>query len=43
MTELSDRTVGLHLYHLFPKLGITARSQLASVLAGPPAPGDESG
>jgi DNA-binding NarL/FixJ family response regulator len=36
---LSHRTVGSQLYHLFPKLGITARSQLASVLAGPPAPG----
>jgi len=32
---LSHRTVGSHLYHLFPKLGITTRSQLADVLAGP--------
>jgi DNA-binding CsgD family transcriptional regulator len=40
---LSHRTVGSHLYHLFPKLGITARSQLASVLAGPPALDGESG
>ena len=30
---LSHRTVGSHLYHLFPKLGITTRSQLADVLA----------
>jgi len=31
---LSHRTVGSHLYHLFPKLGITMRSQLADVRAG---------
>jgi DNA-binding CsgD family transcriptional regulator len=30
---LSHRTVGSHLYRLFPKLGITSRSQLAAVLA----------
>lgn len=30
---LSHRTVGSHLYHLFPKLGVTARSQLADALA----------
>ena len=29
---LSHRTVGSHLYHLFPKLGITTRSQLAAAL-----------
>jgi len=29
---LSHRTVGSHLYHLFPKLGITNRAQLASAL-----------
>ncbi len=29
---LSHRTVGSHLYHLFPKLGITTRSQLADAL-----------
>jgi DNA-binding CsgD family transcriptional regulator len=34
---LSHRTVGSHLYHLFPKLGITARSQLAGALG--PGPG----
>jgi DNA-binding CsgD family transcriptional regulator/tetratricopeptide (TPR) repeat protein len=33
---LSHRTVGSHLYHLFPKLGITTRSQLADVLARTP-------
>jgi DNA-binding NarL/FixJ family response regulator len=33
---LSHRTVGSHLYHLFPKLGITTRSQLADVLTGAP-------
>ncbi len=36
---LSHRTVGSHLYHLFPKLGITTRSQLADVLARTPGPG----
>jgi DNA-binding CsgD family transcriptional regulator len=29
---ISRRTVGSHLYHLFPKLGVTARSQLANAL-----------
>ena len=29
---LSHRTVGSHLYHVFPKLGITTRSQLAAAL-----------
>lgn len=29
---LSPRTVGAHLYHAFPKLGVTARSQLRDVL-----------
>jgi len=31
---LSHRTVGSHLYRLFPKLGISSRGQLSSVLAG---------
>ncbi|MBA2953721.1 AAA family ATPase [Nocardioides sp. MAH-18] len=30
---LSHRTVGSHLYRIFPKLGITSRSQLAGALA----------
>jgi DNA-binding CsgD family transcriptional regulator len=30
---ISRRTVGSHLYHLFPKLGVTARSQLADALS----------
>jgi DNA-binding NarL/FixJ family response regulator len=30
---LSHRTVGSHLYRIFPKLGITSRSQLAMRLA----------
>jgi len=29
---LSHRTVGFHLYRLFPKLGITSRNQLRGVL-----------
>jgi DNA-binding CsgD family transcriptional regulator len=29
---LSDRTVGAHLYRAFPKLGITSRSELRTVL-----------
>jgi DNA-binding CsgD family transcriptional regulator len=33
---LSPRTVGSHLYRIFPKLNITSRAQLASCL--PPAP-----
>jgi DNA-binding CsgD family transcriptional regulator len=35
---LSHRTVGSHLYHLFPKLGITVRSQLPNVLANSRSP-----
>ncbi len=30
---LSHRTVGSHLYRLFPKLGVTSRVQLSSVIA----------
>ena len=29
---LSHRTVGSHLYRLFPKLGVTSRAQLSSVI-----------
>jgi DNA-binding CsgD family transcriptional regulator len=29
---VSHRTVGSHLYRIFPKLGITSRSQLAGAL-----------
>ncbi|PYG02174.1 regulatory protein, luxR family [Georgenia satyanarayanai] len=29
---LSPRTVGSHLYHLFPKLGVTSRAQLGQVM-----------
>ena len=29
---LSHRTVGSHLYRIFPKLGVTARSQLRDVI-----------
>jgi DNA-binding CsgD family transcriptional regulator len=31
---LSHRTVGSHLYRIFPKLGVTSRSQLTAALAG---------
>ena len=34
---LSPRTVSSHLYRLFPKLGITSRSQLASAIDAPDA------
>jgi ATP/maltotriose-dependent transcriptional regulator MalT len=30
---LSHRTIGSHLYRIFPKLGVTSRQQLAGVLA----------
>ena len=30
---VSHRTIGSHLYHIFPKLGITARSQLRDALS----------
>jgi DNA-binding NarL/FixJ family response regulator len=29
---LSHRTVGVHLYRIFPKLGISSRAQLRGVL-----------
>ena len=32
---VSHRTIGSHLYHIFPKLGITARSQLRDALRTP--------
>ncbi|MFD6725603.1 AAA family ATPase [Streptomyces sp. NPDC060131] len=35
---LSPRTVGSHLYRSFPKLGITARSQLRDLIEGPLRP-----
>ena len=30
---LSHRTVGSHLYRIFPKLGVTSRAQLGAVLS----------
>jgi len=32
---VSHRTIGSHLYHIFPKLGITARTQLRNALRTP--------
>ena len=34
---LSHRTIGSHLYHIFPKLGITSRTQLRDALPAPAA------
>jgi DNA-binding CsgD family transcriptional regulator len=34
---LSPRTIGSHLYRIFPKLGVTARGQLAAKLGADPA------
>ena len=36
---VSHRTIGTHLYRIFPKLGITARGELASALAVAALPG----
>jgi len=35
---LSHRTVGSHLYRIFPKLGVTTRSGLQAALNRPPQP-----
>jgi DNA-binding CsgD family transcriptional regulator len=35
---LSHRTISNHLYRIFPKLGITSRSELGAVMGAPPAP-----
>jgi DNA-binding CsgD family transcriptional regulator/energy-coupling factor transporter ATP-binding protein EcfA2 len=34
---MSHRTIGAHLYRIFPKLGITSRAQLRDSLARPPS------
>jgi DNA-binding NarL/FixJ family response regulator len=36
---ISHRTVGYHLYRIFPKLEITSRSQLTAALEGSACPG----
>ena len=36
---LSHRTVGSHLYRMFPKLGVSSRAQLARLFSGAPANG----
>ena len=33
---ISPRTVGYHLYQIFPKLGVTSRAALRDALASPP-------
>ena len=33
---MSHRTVGAHLYSIFPKLGITSRTQLAAAIGSDP-------
>jgi DNA-binding NarL/FixJ family response regulator len=35
---VSHRTVGTHLYRVFPKLGITARGELGVALSSAPTP-----
>ena len=35
---LSHRTIGAHLYQIFPKLGITSRAALRDALADIPEP-----
>jgi len=37
---LSHRTIGTHLYRIFPKLGITSRGELRSALSAHTAPGE---
>ncbi|CUU59616.1 regulatory protein, luxR family [Parafrankia irregularis] len=39
---LSHRTIGSHLYRIFPKLGITSRAQLRAALASGTAPPGET-
>jgi DNA-binding NarL/FixJ family response regulator len=36
---LSHRTIGAHLYQIFPKLGVTSRATLRDALADYPEPG----
>ena len=40
---VSHRTVGTHLYRVFPKLGITGRGELGSALSADPAVQERQG
>ena len=40
--SVSPRTIGYHLYRMFPKLGITSRAELGTVIAETASP-DEAG
>lgn len=37
---LSHRTVGSHLYRIFPKLGVSPRTELSETLAVATSPGE---
>jgi DNA-binding CsgD family transcriptional regulator len=39
---LSHRTIGAHLYRIFPKLGVTSRAALRDALAKVPSPSDSA-
>jgi DNA-binding NarL/FixJ family response regulator len=39
---LSHRTIGAHLYRIFPKLGVTSRAALRDALARVPPPNDSA-